>query len=67
MIFTWYNDFWHKRKLSDFDPYNALLAIATNIPVLLLAAFVVQGRIECFGAHETFLIIIIHFENSCAA
>ncbi len=28
-----------------FDPYNVLLAIATNIPVLLMTAFVLQGHI----------------------
>ncbi len=46
MIFTKYpNDFWHKRKIDNFDPYNVLLAIATNIPVLLMTGFVVQGHI----------------------
>ncbi len=25
-----------KRKMYNFDPYNILLAIATNIPVLLM-------------------------------
>ncbi len=25
------NDFWHKIKMYNFDPYNALLSIATNI------------------------------------
>ncbi len=28
------NDFWHNRKIYNFDPYNVLLAIAINIPVL---------------------------------
>ncbi len=37
------NDFWHKRKIDNFDPYYVLLAIATNIPVLLMTSFVVQG------------------------
>ncbi len=32
------NDFWHKRKMYNFDPYNVLLAISTNIPVLLMTA-----------------------------
>ncbi len=27
----YFNDFWHKRKINNFDPYNVLLAIATNI------------------------------------
>ncbi len=34
-----------KCKIDHFDPYNVLLAIATNIPVLLKAGFVVQGHI----------------------
>ncbi len=29
----------------NFDPYNVLLAIATNIAVLLMTAFVLQGHI----------------------
>ncbi len=32
------NDFWHKIKKYNFDPYNVFLAIATNIPVLLMTA-----------------------------
>ncbi len=42
---TYPNDFWHKRKMDYFDPYNVLLAIATNILVLLMTAFVLQGLI----------------------
>ncbi len=46
MIFTYYpNDFWQKRKIDNFDPYNVFLAIATNIPVRLKTGFVVQGHI----------------------
>ncbi len=37
------NDFRHKIKIYNFDPYNVLLAIATNIPVLHMTAFVLQG------------------------
>ncbi len=33
------------QKMYNFDPYNVLLAIATNIPVLLLTAFVLQETI----------------------
>ncbi len=45
MIFTEYaNDFWHKRKMYNFNPYNVLLAIATNILQWLKTAFVVQGH-----------------------
>ncbi len=36
------NDFWHKIKMDNFDRYNVLLAIATNIPQ---TAFVLQGHI----------------------
>ncbi len=45
MIFTYPNDFWHKRKIYNFDPYNVFLAIATNIPKRLKTGFVVQGYI----------------------
>ncbi len=46
MIFNLYpNNFWHKRKIHNFDPYNVFLAIATNILQRLKTAFVVQGHI----------------------
>ncbi len=38
------HDLWFLAKIYNFDPYNVLLAIATNIPVLLPAGFVVQGH-----------------------
>ncbi len=38
------NDFWHKIKMYNFVPYNVLLSIATNIAVLLMTAFVLQGH-----------------------
>ncbi len=41
LISSW---FWHKRKIYHSDPYNVLLAIATNIPVLLMTSFVVLGH-----------------------
>ncbi len=44
------NDFWHKRKIYNFDPYNVLLAIATNIPVWLMTGFEVQGH-NCSQLH----------------
>ncbi len=45
MIFTEYaNDFWHKRKMYNFNPYNVLLAIATNILQRLKTGFVVHGH-----------------------
>ncbi len=37
------NDLWNKRKHDNFDPYNVLLAIATNISVLIKT--VIQGHI----------------------
>ncbi len=49
MIFTSYsNDFWHKRKVNNFDPYNVLLTIATNISVPLMTGFVVHGHIYAY-------------------
>ncbi len=36
------NDFCHKRKMYNFDSYNVLLVIATNIAVLLMTASVLQ-------------------------
>ncbi len=38
--------FWHIIKMYNFDPYNELLSIATNIPVLLMTAFVLLSY--CF-------------------
>ncbi len=42
------NDVWHKIKTYNFDPYNVLLVIATNIPVLLMTASVLQGHIDYY-------------------
>ncbi len=33
-----------KEKMDNFDPYNVLLAIATNISVPLMTGFVLQGH-----------------------
>ncbi len=30
--------------MDNFDPYSVFLAIATNIPVLLMTGFVLQGH-----------------------
>ncbi len=50
------NDFWHKRKIDNFDSYNVFLSIATNIHVLLMTDFVLQGHvfnyIYCFDLSE---------------
>ncbi len=39
------NDFWHKRKMDNFDPYNVFLAIAANIPQRLKTTFEVYFHI----------------------
>ncbi len=36
------NGFWYKIKMYNFDPYNVLLSIATNMPQ---TGFVLQGHI----------------------
>ncbi len=38
----------------NFDPYNVLLSIATNIPVLLMTAFVLQGHILLWFKYNYF-------------
>ncbi len=43
------NDFWHKIKIYNFDPYDVLLSIATNIAVLLMTASVLQGHTHSLG------------------
>ncbi len=49
--------FGKKRTMDNFDPYNVLLSIATNIPVLLMTAFVLQGHIWlCFVEITMFLV-----------
>jgi len=45
---SYHNDFWHKRKIYNFDPYDVFLAIATNIPQRLMTAFVLQGHVYLF-------------------
>ncbi len=39
------NDFCYNIKINSFDPFNVVLAIATNIPQRLKTGFVVQGHI----------------------
>ncbi len=41
-------------NLNNFDSYNVLLAIATNIPVLLKTGFVLQGHICHLKAKPNF-------------
>ncbi len=52
-VFTWsllniLMIFGIKIKKYYFDPYNLFLAIATNIPVILMTGFVLQGHIYIF-------------------
>ncbi len=42
----------------NFDPYNVLLSIATNIPVLLMTAFVLQGHILDYKLHTVYIYIV---------
>ncbi len=44
-----------KKKINNCDPYNVFLAIATNTPVLLMTAFVLQGHITFFVTKEVIL------------
>ncbi len=39
------NDFCYNIKINSFDPFNVVLAIATNIPQRLKTGFVIQGHI----------------------
>ncbi len=43
------NDFWHNIIFFNFDPYNVLLAIATNMQ--LMTAFVLQGHKSISGKY----------------
>ncbi len=48
-------DFWHKIKMYNFDSYNVLLSISTNIAVLLMTAFVLQVHIHLYFVYVVFL------------
>ncbi len=51
----------------NFDPYNVLLSIATNIPVLLMTAFVLQGRIWTNGGvfpHSYLMVMLPYLSPS---
>jgi len=53
------NDFWLKRKMYNFDPYNVVLSIATDIPVLLMTAFVLQGHIYQMSADVSLTLCVL--------
>ncbi len=46
------------KKIYNIDPHNVLLAIATNIPMLLMTGFVVQGH------KLTYLLMLSQFQSS---
>ncbi len=58
-----------KEKIYNFEPYNVLLSIATNIPVLLMTAFVLQGHIWVHSHIEHgikfHIVHTIPFRNQC--
>ncbi len=45
------------KRIYNFDPYNVLLAIATNIHVLHMTGFVVQG-------HTCYATIYLDLDNN---
>ncbi len=59
------NEFWHKRKMDNFDPYNVLSAIATNIPQRLKTGFMVQGHIcDACIVYCVYLLCIFKYTHS---
>ncbi len=62
------NDFWHIIKMYNFAPYNVLLAIVTNIAVLLMTASVLQGHIflefVSFITHQNVAMMTYGLKNS---
>ncbi len=43
----------------NFEPYNVLLVIATNIPVLLMTASLIQGQMGIFFIVERLKLYLI--------
>ncbi len=58
------NDFWNKIIMYNFDPYNVLLAIATNIAVLFMTDFVLQFFIN-FSENKTNILSQFCFSSRC--
>ncbi len=50
--------------MDNFDPYNVLLAIATNISVLLMTAFVLQGHILEQHSVIILMMLFVHDKHS---
>ncbi len=50
------NYFWQKRKHDNFDPYNVLLAIATNISVLIKTDSVLIKTDSVIQGHIVFIL-----------
>ncbi len=66
MIFASYtSDFWHLRKLYNFDQYSVLLTIASNKPVLLLTGLVVQSPDRPGHIYSSFTVCLLHYLLVC--
>ncbi len=52
----------------NFEPYNVLLSISTNIPVLFMTASVLQGHIykseNHSSTHTSFSLLFLHPKNN---
>ncbi len=60
------NDFWHEIKMYNFEPYNVLLSISTNIPVLLMTVSRVSYRQKSFQ-NPKYIVFEFRFETECLA
>ncbi len=58
------NDFWHEIKMYNFEPYNVLLSISTNIPVLLMTVSRVSYRQKSFQ-NPKYIVFEFRFETEC--
>ncbi len=53
--------------MDNFDPYNVLLATATNIPVLLKTGFVLQGHnfmTDVYQCNILYMCNIIYYTSN---
>ncbi len=53
-----------KKNRSNFYPYNVFLAVATNIPVILMTGFVVQGHKWLFNQFLMTMTFIVSCHDS---
>ncbi len=52
------NDIWHKREIDNFETF---VAIAKNIPMLLITGFVVQGH--KYILHILVYILYVYYKS----